>query len=122
MYELEVQDIDAFFWSAELLIADFGEIRTAPLRKPAQMGKQARMRSNFQPPWYRAPEVYLGDWPLTCAVDMWSFASIMWTLFTGDSIFYDVLNVQVFPLQVKNFCLCSSKITKGEGAAPATPK
>lgn len=46
-------------------------------RPPTYRGPK-RGPGEFCPPGWRSPEILLGDWPLTPAVDMWSAAVTFW--------------------------------------------
>lgn len=91
---LKCERIDDFFMSAVAKLADFGEVQRAPLDFPTHGGKR---RDQLQPLWYRAPEVFLGDWPLTSAMDMWSFGITSWTLATGEPVMFDAPNTPGAP-------------------------
>eukprot|EP00391_Amoebophrya_sp_Ameob2_P012973 CAMPEP_0178997710 /NCGR_PEP_ID=MMETSP0795-20121207/9106_1 /TAXON_ID=88552 /ORGANISM="Amoebophrya sp., Strain Ameob2" /LENGTH=2001 /DNA_ID=CAMNT_0020690303 /DNA_START=121 /DNA_END=6128 /DNA_ORIENTATION=+ len=78
--------VEQFFLNATAKLADLGEVQRAPIIVPQA---NANPKDNIQPPWYRAPEVYMGDWPLTPAIDMWSAAVTFWSIFVGGSMLFD---------------------------------
>ncbi|CAD7925616.1 unnamed protein product [Amoebophrya sp. A120] len=78
---LKLGDLESYFANCTAKLADLGEIQKAPINVPSQ-------KDSIQPPWYRAPEVYFGDWPLTPAMDMWSMAVTMHSLCTGGDMLF----------------------------------
>ncbi|CAD7965764.1 unnamed protein product [Amoebophrya sp. A25] len=88
-----LQSVEQFFLCCTGKIADFGEIYAMPeIKKP-----KCTPADNLQPPWYRAPEVTIGDWPLTPAIDMWSAAVTLFCVFTGQVLFHSTVTFPNVP-------------------------